>query len=190
MAEVDLRKLFVEHEVVLQKDSVPERGTLEFLPATTGTGVFFRKHPDDTVFIVAADGDSIMAIQKPRQVVLPLNVYQGDVEEAVQVRLQALLESAALQSQPVTVEQAVPALVAQLGDQTLRAIVASDAAQLRLPASDWDQAPFYSYDTLPDDILYGVMEPKRVGHIVTDLATGAVGIICIGGIVAVQLAPA
>jgi hypothetical protein len=200
MAELNLRKLFVEHTVSLQPDSVPDKGTVELVAATSESRVLFRKHPDDTVYVIDETGGHVLAVSKPRQVVLPLVVYPGsaiDVEAAIQERLQALLDAVISWKGDVSVvpvEQAVSGLVERLeginaGGPQLHAIVASDVAQLRLPSSDWDQAPFYAWDGLRDDVLYGLAEPGRVGHIVTDRVTGAVGLLCVGGVVAVQLPP-
>ena len=189
MSELDLRKLFIEHEVVLRSETLPKRGTLDFVPASQGSSVFFRKHPEDVCYIIAVEGDQVLAIKSP-QVTLPLVTYR-EGEQAVQDRLQAILEAVVNQgpgSLIAPAEQAVSSLIEQLGDHPLRAIIAGELAQLRLPAADWDQAPFFAYEGMQEDVLYGVTEAKRVGHIVTDVSTGAVGIICIGGIVSVKLA--
>jgi hypothetical protein len=202
MSESNLRKLFVEHAVSptpAQSDRDPLKGTAEML-ATDRTWVMFRKHPEDTVFIIDEDGKHVQAISKPKRVLVPLVEYPGglaDVEAAVQERLHAILDAVVVQVQKkvprVPAGQAVSALHEMLegtnaGGPELHAMMATEATWRRLPAAARAQTAFYVRDGMPEGLVYGLAEPSRVGHIVfNEVHLCSVGILCVGGVVAVRL---
>lgn len=206
---MNLRELFIEHKIVTRRDATPPaQGTVELENGGEGHFVIFKKHPEDTVFIVGQDGENICAISKTRRVVLPLPFYAGDTtdyaERAVQDRLFAILEASTANTEtPVPANQIIPFLTERLGKRGLAAVMLNKTSMEALGALTTPTA--YVFDAMRDDLVFGIARPEYVGHIVEDTtrhgdeplmdeenltpfpAFTRAGILALGGIVGVRI---
>lgn len=202
----NLRELFVGHEQTYDDEAPLESGTVSLENShERNPFVVFRKEPGTTMYVIGEEGENIIAVQKPRRVLVPFAEYNGGaeyLEAAIQDRLFALIETAAVrpfgatngspESFPqVTLEQIGPFLRERLG-HPLKAILANDATceRLRPHLAGIDA---YSYqNAVQNGLVYGVAEPKYVGHIVTDVkrsgsSSAHVAMHVHGGIVGVRI---
>jgi hypothetical protein len=170
----NLRELFVSHEMPeIVSETPPESGTCEVIQ--TGTErqpwIMFRKPEGSTVLIIGEGGENILAVSKPARVIVPFFVTGGadQIELAIQDRLQALLDSAVRldpdEFPTVKPDQVVAFLGERLG-KPLKALIANAKTAERIPNL---ALPVYDYcvrnSAMPDNIVYGVAEPRFVGHI-------------------------
>ncbi len=164
--------------------------------------VVFRKVCGATVYVIGEDRENILSLQHPHRVVLPMAQYSGGpeaIQEAVQIRLKALLDAVAhglhegdtpLPFPSTSPDQVLPYLKERLGRKPLKAILIgkTDLSRLELPPD----LSVYLWEG-SGGIVYGISEPKYVGHIVIDTSERPpsdsvyVGLMAHGGVVGVRV---
>jgi hypothetical protein len=165
----NLRELFVHSNFTSADESAAlEEGTVEMDSATL---CVFKKAPDQIVFVIGDEGENI-AVQKPSRVAR----YAGapeHIEGAIQDRFHAVLEAAANHAneaghRQVSPNQVIPFLGERLGRKPLRALIANKKTAESLKQYIHEVVYDYGHGAMPDDVLFGVSEPKYVGHVVVD----------------------
>lgn len=168
--------------------------------------VAFDKAPEDPVFVVSDDGEAILAIIKPKTVIVPMAEYDGD--EPVQERIVALIQAGSNKKEewtkPVAAPPAelpvVPAYqafeFAQLAlGKAPYAIVANKNVAARIEeaygSKVWEEnAPklYQSALLLGDDHAYAVPAPADLGHTVISIPTGKQGLLLHGQVALFRIA--
>ena len=165
----NLRDLLVTDHVALEGEPEPAPlGPGEVRPVRSDIAIY-EKPRDMIVFIVGENGESIMALEKPSRVILPLVRYppgpKGEI--AVQERIVSLIEAPQLGAPMTKVDklESVEKYMRKAMKQPLHAVLADETAvELVRAAVHPDVKVFVS--ALPiGQRVYGLPEPKLLGRI-------------------------
>lgn len=174
----NLRELFVQHKVVRHRDrdeTHPARGTIEMEAGEGQFVVVFRKHPDDTVYMIGEEGENILAVSRTRRVCVPLAFYGNNtpenLERSIQDRLYALIEAIPVGMDEAPARPTVPAdqvvsfLTERFGSRGLAAVILAKNTAEALPGIP---CPAYLTESAGPDFIYGIAQPQYLGHIAED----------------------